>query len=151
MELRHVFNGILLIAGTVAIHSAGTFLLLWPMLKRRSNALQHLGFLPNTLRLILVVVALLVIHLLEAALWALFYDLKKCFPDWPTSIYFSLDTYTTVGHGDVLLDKYWRLLGGIEALTGVIMISWSTALLIGLLNWIYTHTLDRWGLKKSEA
>jgi len=98
-----------------------------------------------------VVLALLVLHLIEVALWALFYDLRGCFRDWSTSLYFSIVTYATVGYGDVLLDKPWRLLGGVEALTGVLMMSWSTALLLGVVNWIYTHRRDRWRVKESDA
>ena len=42
-------------------------------------------------------------------------------------------TYTTIGYGDVLLPKPWRILGAIEGATGVIMLGWSTAFLISLL------------------
>lgn len=151
MKLERLCDGILLVAGTVAIHSAGTLLLLWPMLKRRSKAVEHFGYLPNTLRLIFVVLSLLMLHLTEVALWASFYVLRGCFRDWPTSVYFSLVTYATLGYGDVLLDKEWRLLGGVEALTGVLMVSWSTVILLGLLNWIYAQRRDRWGAKESDG
>ena len=149
--LRHLFDGILLVGATVTIHSAGTLLLLWSMVKVRSRALEHFGFLPNTLRLTVVVLALLMLHLMEVALWAAFYNFRGCFRDWPTSIYFSIVTYTTVGYGDVLLDKQWRLLGGVEALTGILMASWSTALLLSVVNWIYTHTRNRWGVQAMDA
>ena len=49
------------------------------------------------------------------------------FKDFDSAIYFSSVTYTTVGYGDLLLPEPWRLAGGIEALTGILMCGWSAA------------------------
>ena len=59
--------------------------------------------------------ALLLLHLAEAVVWALFYVLVGALPDLETAVYFSLTSYTTVGYGDVVLPEPWRLLGPIEA------------------------------------
>ena len=39
-------------------------------------------------------------------------------PDLTSALYFSAVTYTTTGYGDLVLPDTWRLVGGIEALTG---------------------------------
>ena len=39
------------------------------------------------------------------------------------SAYLSFVTYTTVGYGDIVVDGYLRYLTGIEALTGLILIT----------------------------
>ena len=49
------------------------------------------------------------------------------------ALYFSTVTYATIGYGDVLLSKNWRILGAIEGATGIIMLGWSTAFLVSLL------------------
>ena len=56
-------------------------------------------------------------------------------PDMETSLYFSAVTYTTVGYGDVVLppDNGWRLVAGIEALTGIMMVGWTSALIFYVL------------------
>jgi len=90
------------------------------------------------------VMALLLLHLLEVGLWAALFQWAGCFPDFRTSVYFSLITYATVGYGDVVLNEQYRMLGGIEALVGVLMMSWSTALLIGYVQWVYSHLIGRW-------
>ena len=44
--------------------------------------------------------------------------------------YFSVVTFTTLGYGDMTLhDHDWRLLSGIEALNGILLVGWTTALL----------------------
>jgi len=42
--------------------------------------------------------------------------------------YFSLVTYTTLGYGDIILGPTWRVLSGFEAINGIMLISWSTAM-----------------------
>ena len=42
---------------------------------------------------------------------------------------------TTVGYGDVALTAvHWRLLSGIEALNGMLLLGWSTALLYAIVH-----------------
>ena len=74
--------------------------------------------------------ALLLLHLAEAIVWAGFYVLVGALPDLETAAYFSLTSYTTVGYGDVVLPAAWRLLGPIEAAVGVLMLGWSTGILV---------------------
>jgi hypothetical protein len=49
-------------------------------------------------------------------------------PDLSSALYFSAVTYTTTGYGDVVLPEGWRLVGGVEALTGILMCGLSTGL-----------------------
>ena len=60
-------------------------------------------------------------------MWGVFYVWQRAMPDLPTSLYFSAVTYTTTGYGDVVLPSEWRLVGAVEALTGILMCGWSTA------------------------
>ena len=80
---------------------------------------------------------LLVLHLLEMAVWAAAYSAAGVFGDFETSLYFSLKSYTTVGYGDVLPPTSWRLLGPIEAAVGVLMLGWSTSIIVATVQRIY--------------
>jgi voltage-gated potassium channel len=135
---------IVLIVSTVAIHSVGTFFLLWGAVKYQGRRFGRSRFLSLTWGVMIRVLALLLLHMMEVALWAVLFFKQGCFADLRTSIYFSLITYSTVGYGDVVLNVQYRMLGGIEALVGVLMLSWSTALLIGYLQRAYTPFLDLW-------
>jgi voltage-gated potassium channel Kch len=81
--------------------------------------------------------ALLLLHIAEALVWALFYVLAGALPDLETAAYFSLTSYTTVGYGDVVLPEAWRLLGPIEAAVGVLMLGWSTGILVVAIGVVY--------------
>jgi hypothetical protein len=134
-----------LVAGTVAIHSFGSFYLFWHMdKKKRAVAGRSIKYSWITLNLTSVVLALLFLHLLEVSLWAAFYTLAECLPDFGTAAYFSLVTYATVGYGDVVLVENWRLLAGVEGLAGILMTSWSTAILIANVQWVYGILHEQW-------
>jgi hypothetical protein len=44
-------------------------------------------------------------------------------------VYLSFVTFTTVGYGDVVAEGRLRYLGGIESLTGIVLITWSASFL----------------------
>jgi voltage-gated potassium channel len=50
------------------------------------------------------------------------------------AIYFSIVSFTTVGYGDVVLPRNWRILGASEAAAGILIFGWSVALLIILIE-----------------
>ena len=77
------------------------------------------------------------LHLAEISVWAAFYFWRDAVPDLQSAFYFSSVTYTTTGYGDVVLPETWRLIGGIEALTGILMCGWSTGFFFALVNRLY--------------
>jgi hypothetical protein len=54
--------------------------------------------------------------------------------DLPSALYFSAVTYTTTGYGDLVLPADWRLIGGVEALTGILMCGWSTGFFFAVVS-----------------
>src|SRR5262245_30704753 len=82
---------------------------------------------------------IIVLHLAEIAVWGFFFTAIDAMPDVHDALYFSSVTYTTTGYGDLVLPAEWRLVGGIEALTGILMCGWST----GFFFAIVSRMLDR--------
>jgi Ion channel len=83
-------------------------------------------FWPWTWLLIRLAGWIIVIHLVEIAAWAVLYVLGNAMPDLQAALYFSAQTYTTTGYGDLVVPADWRLAGGVEALTGILMSGLST-------------------------
>jgi ion channel len=123
----------LLVVVTVAMHAVGFSALLRAMM--RSHALDRSGFVTDLV--IGLTCWLILIHLAEIAVWGLFYLWQGCLPDAESAFYFSAVTYTTVGYGDLVLPKPWRMLAPLEALTGILMCGLSTGLFFAVLSrWI---------------
>jgi hypothetical protein len=126
-----------LVAVTVLIHGLGSVLIVWTLALYEPWLEGRFRLFRSLVGLIHLVVSLVILHLLEVVAWASFYFMQGLFPDLRTSIYFSLVTYTTVGYGDVVLPEAWKLLGGCEALAGILMTAWSTAILIPAVSRIH--------------
>ena len=134
--LSIVFIAGAIVAATVAIHAAGLALVLSHVASHDADAPRRLW--PTAWLLIKVAWLLLVVHGLEISLWASFYLWEGCLPDAESAFYFSGATYTTIGYGDVVLSKPWRMLGPIEAATGILMFGLSTGLFFAVLSRIYS-------------
>ena len=132
-----------LVAITVMIHAIGLGMTLSYVL--RSTVRSDTRVWPITWLLIRIAWLLIVIHLFEIAVWALFFWWQKCLPDAESSLYFSGVTYATLGYGDLLLPKEWRLFGPLEALTGTLMCGLSIAFFFAVLS---KQILQRMGGKE---
>ena len=127
-----------MLAACVLVQSSGMVVLIRWLVRVRSavespSVARRIGLL---LRLFMLVVLL---HLVQVVLWALVFWGARQVSTLETAVYFSIITYTTVGFGDVVLGSPWRLLAGIEGLTGIILVGWSTAFVFAVVNHMYEH------------
>jgi hypothetical protein len=107
----------------VAVHAGG---LSWALRRLSSRSSPASRFWPDTWLFIVVAAWIVSLHLVEIAIWAAFYHWQDAMVDLQSALYFSAVTYTTTGYGDVVLPQEWRLVGAVEALTGILMCGWST-------------------------
>lgn len=143
-----LLTALLLSAFTVLIHSVGAYsLFVWVIRSWKRHPVPTL-FRGWTVMLRFLV-ALLLLHALEVAVWAQFYVSEHCFGDSATAYYYSLTSYSTVGFGDVVLARPWRFLGGWEAMLGVLMFGWSTASLAALLHHLHDVRLRQFEARAS--
>jgi hypothetical protein len=125
-----------MVAATVIIHFIGLALLM-VMIRRREpeGAMNQRHFSRRIIAIILVVFGLFAILTCEIWLYAVVYHYGlKAFADFETALYFSTVTFVSLGYGDVILPRDWRLVGAIEAANGVILLGWSTAFLITVMG-----------------
>lgn len=132
--------GFALMAACVVIHAASVAAAL-----RWARAHASVGtatqYWPRVWLFVRIAAWIVLFHLLEITVWATFFWWKAAMPDLATSLYFSAVTYTTTGYGDLVLPAEWRLVGGIEALTGILMCGWSTGFFFAIVS----------GLEKAAA
>lgn len=89
---------------------------------------------PHSLKLFLVVTGagalVLGVVIVGVLLWALTFLWLRIFSGLDEAFYFALVSYTTVGYGELLPPKDWRVLGAMAAANGFINIGLLTTLLI---------------------
>lgn len=115
----------------VVIHLVGLGLLI-RILQSHSRVFRKLRIMPLSL-LLAATAGIIVIHSVEIWTYAGLYLALHAFKDFEEALYFSTVTYASIGYGDLLMPKPWRILAAIEGAAGVIMLGWSTAFLVSLL------------------
>ena len=133
MILQILLGGFLIILSSV-IAGLG-FTLLEAALRRGQGWLARPPHWAKMLILLCSTVAwVMAIAVAAIWLWALAFLWLEVFATLEASVYFSIVSFTTLGFGDVLLPQDWRLLAGIIALNGLLMIGLQTAMLIEVLR-----------------
>ena len=77
---------------------------------------------------------LMINSLLQIAVWAASFFLIGQFPDYRDAFYHSAVNFATLGYGDIVMKPPWRILGAMEAISGVLMLGISAALLSNVLS-----------------
>ena len=123
---------VLLVTITLVLQSAGMAVLIYWARLSIARGVRGMSALRAALLMMRFTTATIVLHVLQILLWAGFYR-WRCLPSWETGFYFSATSYSTVGYGDVVLPRIWRLLGPIESITGVVMCGLSVSALFAIL------------------
>lgn len=94
--------------------------------------------IPGRLRLLVLLIAVFAAHVLEMLMYAVAYHLLPGLADVGTlshgaaasltsCLYFSAETFTSLGFGDVTPSGPLRLLAGMETLNGLLLVGWSAS------------------------
>lgn len=128
MTVELIFLSLLLLAATIAVHYE-TLRFVSSRIERRQGA--------SRARLFVVLVFALASHLVHVLIYAVAYQWLDGMSEFGTieggggsfadAIYFSISSYTTLGIGDLIPTEGFRLLSGIEALNGLVMVGWTAS------------------------
>lgn len=127
-----VGSGLILLSVFVA---ALGFLMLELVLQRAHTWLIREPHRPK-LALVLFGAVLAVLWMITVGvwIWAIAFRSLGLFVHFEEALYFSLESFTTLGFGDLLLPEKWRLLSGFAATNGLLNIGMMTALLMEVLR-----------------
>lgn len=130
-----------IIVVTIFMHGLGSAYWLNYLQRRHDFKSQVFGFVKSIKILSYTAVFLMVLHYLEIALWAGVFMIIPALDKishWEEAIYFSTVTYTTLGYGDITLPPVWRVMSGFEAMNGILLFGWSTAMFYAVVQKIMT-------------
>lgn len=132
--IGHLLIQLALVGITVLIHATSMLLVLRYFVQSVPSTGPHVSFHRLVVFLFYIVCMILTAHVVEMVVWGLTFHLLGIFPNPFTAYYFAIETYTTLGYGDVLLPDAWRLTSGWLATTGLLMFGWSTAVFATVVN-----------------
>ena len=119
-----------LVAATIAVH--------YETLRFTSQKLTHIRISPRS-RIIVILCAALTSHMVQALIYALAYLGLEEIGGFGTiggtrghsledAFYFSITSYTTLGIGDLYPTGALRIISGVEALNGLVMVGWTASM-----------------------
>ena len=135
--VKFVVIGALLAVLCVIIHALGTAAWLKHLTVRYVGDAEPWGTWLSMRILSMTVLALIALHTLQIAIWAIAYlslvEVSEL-TTFESALYFSFVTFTTLGYGDITLGEPWRVMSGIQALNGILLVGWTTAFLFAVVQ-----------------
>jgi len=84
--------------------------------------------------LLVVMIALMAGNFVQILLWGVVFMLLGEFAELYEAVYHSGVNFSSLGYGDVVMTKPWKLLGPLEAANGVLMFAMTGATLMAILQ-----------------
>ena len=135
-----ILLGVVLTLVTIGIHAVGTA---WWIgrLKLRAKRVRGSKIKLLPLRLLCsTALLLLLLHMAEVVPWAsayLFLPGLDSINSFEQATYFATVTFASLGYGDIVIEGPWRLLSAVQAMNGLLVFGWSTALLFAVVERIW--------------
>jgi hypothetical protein len=128
------FGGTMLVI-IVLIHGAGLDQIV-ARYKRRSASLRRHNRHQSLAIFVFATTVLLMLflHITETCIWGVVLNKAGLIPNLRNSIYFSANTYTTIGYGSMILPYSWRELSPIMAISGLFTFAWTTGELFNVVK-----------------
>lgn len=132
--ISQLFASTVLVALTALLHLAGLAALI-ALLETHGGRVRTVHVrLDQALLVLIAVFTLFLLHGVEIWLYAAVYAVAGEFRDFEDALYFSTSTYATIGYGDLVLSRAWRIVGAIEGVNGIILLGWSTAFFVSIVR-----------------
>ena len=136
-SIIEILLGLSITTLTLVIHGLGMYVVMhkfelnWPRyLEERNEVVRQVYFGR-------LIVLMLLTHLVEIVLIASVLLGIHAFAELRTAFYFTGETYTTLGFGDILLPREWRQLALFIAMSGLFSFGWSTGVLVSIVGKTY--------------
>ena len=134
--LMNIFIAAFIIVVTVVIHAGAMILAVRGIRKevggwRQRLRQTHLYWICG------IVLLMFLASIIEVLVWTVTYLALNAIQGFEQAFYFSMVTFTTLGYGDVVLEERWRLLASFEAVNGIILFGWTTAIVMAVVHRVY--------------
>jgi hypothetical protein len=102
---------------------------------RRSGRMPSGHGLPgHILPLLIVMMVMMLGNFVQIMIWGVLFIVLGEFSELYEAVYHSADNFTSLGYGDVVMSKRWKLMGPLEAADGILMVGMTSAALVAILQ-----------------
>ena len=91
-------------------------------------------FLAGLRTLLIAMLAMVAGNFVQITLWGILFIWLGEFSELYEAVYHSAVNFASLGYGDIVMSKNWKLLGPLEAVNGVLMVGMTSAALMVILQ-----------------
>lgn len=107
------------------------------------------GFVAGIRPLLVAMVGMMLGTFVQVALWGVLFVWLGEFKELYEAVYHSAVNFASLGYGDIVMSKSWKMLGPLEAINGVMMLGMSSAGLVVILQQLIRAQRDALGQRDS--
>ena len=139
--LRNLMIGLPIMLLCLALQAAVSF---WSVrfYMRQSGQSPSRGLFPHMRPLLIVMIAMMLGNFVQISIWGVLFLCLDEFSELYEAVYHSAVNFTSLGYGDVVMSRRWKLLGPLEAANGVLMFGMTSAALMAILQHLIKVELE---------
>ena len=130
----------------LALQASVTFWCVRYYIRQANRVPSDYGIRP----LLVTMVAMMFGTLLQVVVWGCLFLWLDEFTELYEAVYHSTVNFASLGYGDIVMSKPWKMLGPLEAINGVMMLGMSAAALVTILQQMIRSQQDKLAHKKGH-
>ncbi|HEX7262223.1 MAG TPA: ion channel [Luteolibacter sp.] len=134
MTLVNMLIGLPMMMLCLLVQTAAAFWGVRHYARRMDRLAGRSGFFASTRPLLSVMTIMLTGNFIQILLWGGLYFLLREFDHFHVAVYHSAVNFASLGYGDIVMSKEWKMLGALEAVVGVLMLGMTSAALMAILS-----------------
>lgn len=134
MLLMNLLIGLPTMLLCLALQAAFTFWSIRFYMRQSGRMPSGHGLLAHVRPLLVVMIAMMLGNFLQIMIWGVLFIFLGEFSEVYEAVYHSAVNFTSLGYGDIVMSKRWKLMGPLEAANGVLMFGMTSAALMAILQ-----------------
>jgi hypothetical protein len=134
MIIRNLVIGLPVILVCMVLQVAIAFWSVRYFVRQTSSAIAASGSLYGLRPLLVVMLVMMLGTIVQIATWGILFVVLGEFDELYEAVYHSAVNFASLGYGDIVMSKDWKLLGPLEACCGVLMLGMTAAALMAIMQ-----------------
>jgi voltage-gated potassium channel Kch len=134
MTLINMLIGLPVMMLCLVVQTATAFWSVRHYVRRTDRLGARGGFFTATRPLLSAMIIMMAGNFAQIMLWGVLFVILNEFDDYHVAIYHSAVNFASLGYGDIVMSKEWKMLGALEAVVGVLMLGMTSAALMAILS-----------------
>ena len=127
----------------MALQALFTFWSIRYYMRQSNETLAGHGLFAHVRPLLGVMIVMMLGNFLQIMIWGMLFIVLGEFSELYEAVYHSAVNFTSLGYGDVVMSKRWKLMGPLEAADGVLMVGMTSAALMAILQHLIKLQFER--------